>query len=57
MFKVKKKNNPVFVYTVLSVQYIHGKIMFLIYDHEEKFVLMPASDFKLLNKWEAVNED
>ena len=57
MFKVKKKNNPVFEYTVLWVLYELGRALFLIYDNGN-FTLRPASEFVLVeHPEESISEE
>lgn len=49
MFKVKRKDNPAIIYTVLSVVCEQGKIMFLIYNTTGQFELVRASQFELFD--------
>lgn len=49
MFRVKRKDNPAIIYTVLSVVYEQGKLMFLIYNTTGQFELVCASQFELFD--------
>ena len=49
MFRVKRKDNPAIIYTVLSVVCEQGKIRFLIYNAMGQFELVCASQFELFD--------